>query len=354
MKPQRILIVDDNDNNLYLLRVLLGNNSYELTEASNGAEALAKARKNRPDLIITDILMPVMDGFTFCRECKKDRILNTVPVIIYTATYTDERDRNFAMSIGAARFIVKPEEPKLFVAAIREVLENTPVQTMPPTLHDDEDVYLKKYSEVLIRKLEARSEQLKTVNAELTRQLAEQKQAEKALRESEQRYRMIFDNSMDAILLMITDGRILTANPAACQMFGYNEDEIMRKGRDGILDLSDPRLPNALKDRDKTGKFRGEINLKRSDGSVFTAGIACVVFKPQAKSNFTCMVIRDISERKRMDAERDSQLDELRRWQAAMIDNSERNQALKLEINALLVRLDEPPRYPSQPSTDCK
>ncbi|MDD4102148.1 MAG: response regulator [Kiritimatiellae bacterium] len=348
MHNQHILVVDDNQDNLYLLRSLLGNNGYELAEAFNGADALTKARENTPDLIITDILMPVMDGFTFCRECKKDPNLNNVPIIFYTATYTDDRDRDFALSIGAARFIVKPEEPEAFIMAIREVLKDTPAHPVPEPPHEEEEVYLKKYSEALIRKLEARSEQLKTINAELLKQLEEREQTEKALRESEQRYRMIFDNSMDAILLTVTDGRILAANPAACRMFGRDEQEIMRCGRDCIVDTTDPRLSQALEERVRTGRFRGELNFKRSDGTVFPAEVACMVFKPNASLNYSCMVIRDMSEHKRMDEERDRQLDELRRWQAVMIDNSERNQALKSEINTLLARLGETPRYPSQ------
>ncbi|MDD2455168.1 MAG: response regulator [Kiritimatiellae bacterium] len=349
MSAISILIVDDNADNLYLLRSLLCHNGYELQEAANGAEALVKARENRPDLIITDILMPVMDGFTFCRECKKDTTLKSVPIIFYTATYTEDRDRDFALSIGASRFIVKPEDPAAFMTEIRQVLKETPTRGLPETPHEEEAVYLKKYSEALIRKLEARSEQLNAMNIELIRQLDEREQAEKALRESERRYRMIFDNSMDAILLTVTDGRILAANPAACNMFGREEREIVRKGRDCILDTADPRLRQALEIRARTGRFRGEINFKRSDGAVFPADVSCVVFKSNADHNLSCMVIRDMSEHKRMDEERDRQLDELRRWQAVMIDNSERNQALKREINTLLVRLGEHPRYPSQP-----
>ncbi len=351
MHTQRILIVDDNADNLYLLRSLLCHNGYELQEASNGAEALDKAREKRPDLIITDILMPLMDGFTFCRECKKDPALKNVPLIFYTATYTDDRDRDFALSIGAARFIVKPEEPDVFIAAIRQVLKETPAQPLPETEtpREAEEVYLKKYSEALIRKLEARSEQLNAMNVELSRQLEERRQAEKELCESERRYRMIFDNSMDAILLTVTDGRILAANPAACRMFGREEREIVRKGRECVLDTTDPRLAQALEIRERTGRFRGEINFKRSDGTVFPADLSCMVFESNAGHNLSCMVIRDMSEHKRMDEERDRQLDELRRWQAVMIDNSERNQALKREINALLARLGEPRRYPSQP-----
>jgi CheY-like chemotaxis protein len=69
----KVLIADDKPENLYLLDLILKGNGYTTISAKNGEEALELARKDIPDLIITDILMPVMDGFTFCRECKRDK-----------------------------------------------------------------------------------------------------------------------------------------------------------------------------------------------------------------------------------------------------------------------------------------
>ncbi|MGB3062277.1 MAG: response regulator, partial [Anaerolineae bacterium] len=74
-----ILIVDDNEQNRYLLRVLLTASGYAVLAAGNGVEALALARRARPNLIISDILMPQMDGFALCRECKRDEQLRAIP-----------------------------------------------------------------------------------------------------------------------------------------------------------------------------------------------------------------------------------------------------------------------------------
>jgi len=74
-------------------------------------------------MIISDILMPVMDGFALCRACKQDERLKDIPFIFYTATYTDPKDEEFALSLGAERFIVKPVEPDKFLALLRETIE---------------------------------------------------------------------------------------------------------------------------------------------------------------------------------------------------------------------------------------
>ena len=119
---KRVLVVDDHEENLYLLQVLLQSQGYTVELARNGAEALEKARLQPPDLIVSDILMPVMDGFTLCRAWKADERLRSVPFIFYTATYTDPRDEQLALDLGADAFITKPAEPDAFMAAVLDVL----------------------------------------------------------------------------------------------------------------------------------------------------------------------------------------------------------------------------------------
>ena len=92
-----VLIVDDKAENVYLLQSMLQGSGFAVQTAGNGAEALALARRTPPDLIVSDILMPVMDGFTFCREIRKDPLLAGTPFIFFTATYTDPPDQEFAL-----------------------------------------------------------------------------------------------------------------------------------------------------------------------------------------------------------------------------------------------------------------
>ncbi len=118
----RILIADDNRQNLYLLGSILKAFGHEVILALNGAEALALARDNKPNLIIADIFMPVMDGFTLCREWKADELLKSIPFIFYTARYTDPKDEKFALSLGAERFLIKPQGTRALMEVVQQVL----------------------------------------------------------------------------------------------------------------------------------------------------------------------------------------------------------------------------------------
>lgn len=107
----RILIVDDKEDNLYYLSALLSGHGYEVETAHHGAEALVRARQLTPALIISDLLMPIMDGYTLLRHWRADPGLHDVPFIVYTATYTRPEDEALAMTLGADDFILKPTEP---------------------------------------------------------------------------------------------------------------------------------------------------------------------------------------------------------------------------------------------------
>ena len=164
------LIVDDNEENLYLLEQLLKNSGFAVTAARNGAEAMETAKKNPPDLIISDILMPVLDGFSLCRAWKQDPVLTRIPFVFYTATYTDPKDEEFALSLGADEFIIKPKDPVDFLRIIDKVLARhlqgeLRAKTGPLP---SEDVYLKEYNQALIRKLEDKLEQIGKVNKQLS------------------------------------------------------------------------------------------------------------------------------------------------------------------------------------------
>jgi len=126
-------------------------------------------------------------------------------------------------------------------------------------------------------------------------------------------YEMLFDNSLDGLMLTNPGGAILDANPAACRILGRTREEILQEGRQGLVDASDPRLPSMIEERQRTGKIHGELNGRRRDGTLFPMEISSVVFQSPAGEPRTCLIIRDISDRKAAEAEREQLIGELQR-----------------------------------------
>ena len=125
--------------------------------------------------------------------------------------------------------------------------------------------------------------------------------AEEELRESNERFRMIYEHSIDAILLARTDGSVIAANPEACRVFGMSEAEICRAGRSGLVDAEDPRFSALLEGRKRTGQYRGEITMKRGDGCKFPAEISSAVFTEGDGIQKMSLIIRDVTERTKLE-----------------------------------------------------
>jgi len=426
---KRILIVDDNSVNLYMMETLLKGYGYDVIMAENGKQALEKARLDLPDLVISDILMPVMDGYNLCREWKSDETLRHRPFAFYRATYTGSKNENFALSLGADRFILKPQEPDVLIGIIRELLDDgyQARQVGAKPLEEEMELF-RQYNEVLFRKLEKKmqdqeitnqklklseecyrqtfinaSDVIYTIDNNLTlldispsvervlgymaedfvdrpvtefgrlvltpesferaladvviilggrtitstvyefiakdgtlkygevsgsplmqgdkitgivsvaRDITDRKTVEEKLLESEEKFRSLFYQSIDAVLLTKPDGATLAANSEACNIFGYAEEEMCRMGREGVVDHSDPRLLPALEERHRTGRFKGELNFIRKDGTCFPGELSSVIFKNRHGEHMTCTIIRDITERMQAQEKLNETLERLRK-----------------------------------------
>ncbi len=131
--------------------------------------------------------------------------------------------------------------------------------------------------------------------------ISERKESERLIQESEAKYRSFFESSMDGILLTVTDGEILSANPAACDIFKMTEEEICAAGRLGVVDLSDPRVKQLIEERQRTGRAKGELTMLRKDGSKFQAELTSAVFTDSYGRERTSMIVRDVSHRKNLE-----------------------------------------------------
>ncbi|MDD5361424.1 MAG: PAS domain S-box protein [Ignavibacteria bacterium] len=129
--------------------------------------------------------------------------------------------------------------------------------------------------------------------------ISEQKSAKEALHESRERFYSLFENSFDAIMLTVTDGTVLSANPAACRMFQRTEEEICKLSPIALVDVTDTRLNKFLKERNDFGRTKGELTFVRKDGTKFEGEITSSIFADKYGAERTSVIIRDISERKK-------------------------------------------------------
>ena len=118
---KRILVVEDQEDNRQILRDLLGSAEYEMTEAENGEEALAAVVRDKPDLILMDIQLPIMDGYEATRRIKADPATRNIPIIVVTS-YALSGDEGKAREAGCDAYVTKPYSPRQLLAKIREYL----------------------------------------------------------------------------------------------------------------------------------------------------------------------------------------------------------------------------------------
>ncbi len=127
-----LLVVEDIPDILKLLDATLKFKGYRVLTARNGEEALEVIQKERPLIVITDIMMPQLDGFGLVHRLRIDPQTRDIPVVFITATYVSRADQEFALNIGATRFIQKPVDLEKFLATIEELLEQGPFPTVEP------------------------------------------------------------------------------------------------------------------------------------------------------------------------------------------------------------------------------
>jgi CheY-like chemotaxis protein len=152
-----ILVVEDVPNILELLDVTLRFKGYPVVTAGNGEEALQIVPQEKPALVITDIMMPKMDGYTLAFNLRRNPETSQIPIIFLSATYVTPEDKAFAMSLGAVRFMEKPVDTEDFLLTVAEVLTNDHGALSPPM---DKQQFLEGYRRRLEVKLGHKNAQI--------------------------------------------------------------------------------------------------------------------------------------------------------------------------------------------------
>jgi len=289
----RILIAEDDESSRKLLEKALKSKGYTVDSADNGINALNLARQAQPDLVISDILMPEMDGYALCRTFKSTEELCKIPFVFYTATYTDPRDEKFAMELGASRFIVKPMEITDFLMEIENVLSEHSKDRLPAPDKPEKDAceLNQSYSEVLARKLQKKINELE--------------EERKKLQESEERYRNIYNTAPLAFVIWDTDLRVTHWNKRAEEIFGWREEEVINQRLYDFLipekrENSFKEIMNALLQGHLQSNITEE-NLTKSGNSIICEWNISVTKNSRGDITGGISLALDITERRQME-----------------------------------------------------
>jgi CheY-like chemotaxis protein len=195
-QPGPLLIVEDVPNILELLEVTLRFKGYTVISARNGQEALELISKEIPRVVVTDILMPKMDGYTMAFNLRREPHTRHIPIVFLSATYVTPEDKEFAMSLGAVRFLEKPVDTEEFLLTIADVLASRPDTSAPPL---GEDEFLLGYRKRLEVKLRHKNTQILRTERLLETLPTEQRPAFSALLEEAQEQRDEIQYDLDEI-----------------------------------------------------------------------------------------------------------------------------------------------------------
>lgn len=207
MTMRKILVIDDDPLTRHILEDILVPGNYTVGVAEDGEKGLKKLKTGRYDLVITDILMPGMDGFRLLREIRKDDALKYIPVIFYTGTYLDREDEALARGLGVSRYLIKPLAPAELVKAVQDVLdeEEEKKPPPPPPAAMEEPVFLKLYNERLVNKLKTT-----LVESERARIYLEH----------------VMESMGDGMVVIDRDYTVVQANSAAAASLGVGKQEM--------------------------------------------------------------------------------------------------------------------------------
>jgi len=281
-----ILIVDDIPSNQKLLRVVLEAENHQVLEAADGLEALEILGRETVDVLISDILMPRMDGYRLCHEVRAKKKFSGLPFIFYTATYTSASDEKLALDIGGDKFLTKPAHSSDIINAIKESLAVKRRPFKPAELSDDLNL-MKEYSQQLVSKLEERNTELASSNEELI--------------VSERSYRRLFEAAKDGILILdVGSGCIVEANPFIATLLGLSQDEMIGKTVGELSPFKDIESNQLMLEKlQRQGFVRYDnLPLEATDGRRVEVEFVSNVYEVGSKEVIQCN-IRDLTERKK-------------------------------------------------------
>ncbi len=286
MSQMKALIADDNAEDRRVLRYYLNAQGAVVHEAVDGAEGYDLALEQKPDLIISDALMPNVDGFQFLRNVRNAPALLGTPFIFYSAVYTGQEDQELALSLGADAFIVKPKDPDEFWQEVQHALEEVALNKRKAReeVIKEEALFLKKYSTILAKKVEEKVGELRV---------------------SEERFRDMVENSPDWFWEFDREANFTYVSPRIKDLLGYETEEILGKNAFDLMSAEEAQRVHRYFDptAEKYQPFAGLENIiQHKDGhEVVLESSATPILSPDDEFQGYRGIDRDITDRKRID-----------------------------------------------------
>lgn len=282
----KILVVDDHPVNLRLLRAQLEAHGIDAVEAVDGVAALEVLRREPVDAIISDILMPRLDGYGLCREVRASEALRHLPFIFHSGTFNSPADEKLCYDIGGDKYLRKPASSEEILAAVREVTasDHRRRQAAPRPA----SAIMKEYSAQLVNKLAETNARVARANEELVEALGRAQAAES-------HFRALFEAAADGILVIAADGTCAAANARFAAMMGFAPGTlfgipVVQFAAASYRPLVAPQVKNVLAGR----AYEQMWEMQRKDGSTFPAQVSAAVLP----HNEVMVIVRDVTEQR--------------------------------------------------------
>ncbi len=330
-EPERILIVEDEPTQALKLQFILEQSGYTVMVASNGAHAIAMAQHEMPSLVISDIMMPEMDGYDLCRALRADQRLKDVHIVLLTS-HSDPTDVLRGLEAGADTFIAKPYNARCLLSRVEHIIATRHAVTNLQGLSSDIvfegrryaisatrqqilNFFLSTYESMIEKNAElvkARDE-LKLLSETLEKKVEERTQwLQEEIRERQQKEEQVreqaalLDKAQDAITVHDLEGSIIYWNKSAERVYGWTAEEMLGKNASETLykEAVTAITGNPLKEALEKGEWSGELKQKTKEGNLITVQSRWTLVRGNEGEPKSLLVINsDITEKKKLEAQ---------------------------------------------------
>jgi PAS domain S-box-containing protein len=285
MKTPNILVVDDEDKNIKLVKSMLIQENYDIKGCLSGEEALKSLQDYKPDLILLDILMPGIDGFELCKILKKDVNTRAIPIVVVTAL-KEREDRKKALDAGAEDFLNKPLDQFELIARVKSLLR------------------IKSYHDELINSYTEIAEK----NEKLVKEIADRKRTEASLRRSEEKYRELVNHAPTGIYEVdVQKARFISVNDVMCDYTGYARGDFLELMPADLFTEESKKLFLETQQKIIHGEQISEIaeyKIQCKNGSELWVILNSKIAYDDKRPNKITFVVHDITKLKRAEEEK--------------------------------------------------